>query len=249
MDQSALDRNNYAVCQITDRLAKIAAERGKLCYWNGPYLVELIEHTVGMLAESGPTEGELIKYLTIGNKVCCGLGYSEPQYQRNLINGLWPPAPSQMHARKFRVADESAGFIPIPRELEELHKKYMYLYELYPGKTWMLEPHPVRVKEGLPVNIFKRPNGDYLVPLMSPSHSLKNGAFLKDIEVIVRASDLGKIKGVYARTPDVEGRQFSVPWKFKNNEIKVTLPGSDQRAFFGFRVKSRTQMLCLRHHG
>ena len=152
------------------------------------------------------------------------MGFSEPQYQRNLINGLWPPAPSQMYARKFRVADESAGFIPIPKELEELHKKYMYLYELYPGKTWVLDPHPVQVKEGLQANIFKRPNGDYLVPLMAPSHTLKNGSFLKDVEVIVRASDLGKIKGVYARTPDAECRQFTLPWKFENNEIKVTLP-------------------------
>ena len=63
MDQSALDRNDYTVCQITDRLAKIAAERGKLCYWNGPYLVELIEHAVGMVAESGPMGGGIDKVL------------------------------------------------------------------------------------------------------------------------------------------------------------------------------------------
>ncbi len=224
IDQSALDRDNYFVCKITAQLAKIAAQRGKICYWNGPYLVELIEHAVGMLAESGPVYGEMIKYLTIGDKVCCGLGFSEPQFQRNLINGLWPPAPSQMHMRKFRVADEDAHCLPIPEELEELQKRYRYLYELYQGKTWLLEAHALKTSAGVQSNIFQRPEGDYLVALTIPGHSYKSGAALRQVEITVRAKDLAKVKAVYWRSPDLGCEQYAVNWKSEKNEIRIMLP-------------------------
>jgi len=224
IDQSHCDRNDYCVCQITKQLAKIALDRGKLCYWNGPYLVELIEHAVGLLAESAPVNGELIKYLTIGDKVCCGLGFSEPQYQRNLINGLWPPAPSQLHMRKFRLADEDAHVMPLPDELEQLHKRYMYLYKLYPGKTWVLEPHALQTSVDIQANIFQRPDGDYLVPLMVPCHSWKNGKTLPQIEITVRASGLAGVKGVYWRTPDLGCEQYAVAWSLHDSEMKITLP-------------------------
>ena len=220
MDQSAGDWENYAVCRITDKLAQIAEERGKWCYWNGPYIVELIEHAIGMLAE-GSSCGDLIKYLTIGDKVCCGMGAPvEMLYQRNLINGLWPSAPSLQYEMQFRYTDELAHYIPLPEEVESLHERYIPLYELYHGKTWVLEPHALEVPKGVQGNVFQRPNGDYLVPVIIPeSHGV-----MKNVEITVRVSGAERVKGVYARTPDAPGVQFDVKWTCNGNEVSITIP-------------------------
>ena len=198
MDQSAGDRYDYSVCRITDKLARIAEARGKLLYWNGPYQVELIEHAVGMLAEGGSLQGEMIKYLTIGNKVCCGMGTSERQYQRNLLNGLWPSAPSLVHEQASRYDDEPVTLLKLPPELTDIHRRYMYLYELYPGKVWYLGAHALATPAGVQANIFQRPDGDYLVPLIVPERTLHSAIKTAAVHLKVRIPDAGKIRGVYA---------------------------------------------------
>ncbi len=212
MDQSAGDRYDYSVCRTTDKLARIAEARGKLLYWNGPYQVELIEHAVGMLAEGGSLEGEMIKYLTIGNKVCCGMGTSERQYQRNLLNGLWPSAPSLVHEQESRYDDDPVTFLKLPQELADIHRRYMYLYELYPGKVWYLGAHALETPEEIQANIFQRPDGDYLMPLIVPRQTLHSEINASPVHLKVRIPDAGKIRGVYARTPHTPGQQFAVAW-------------------------------------
>ncbi len=224
MDQSAHDRYDYSVCRITDKLARIAEARGKLVYWNGPYQVELIEHAVGMLAEGGSLQGEMIKYLTIGNKVCCGMGLTERQYQRNLINGLWPSAPSLVYEQKFRYDDDPVPFLKPPKELADIHRRYMYLYELYPGKVWYLRAHALEVPEGIQANIFQRPDGDYLVPLMAPRRTLSTAIKASPVQLRIRVPDANQVRGVYARTPETPGRQFAVAWAKGQGTVDITLP-------------------------
>jgi hypothetical protein len=91
MDQSAGDPDDFRVCRITHAIARIVERAGKTCYWNGPYMVDLLPHAVGLLGELGPLQGERIKWLTVGSKVCCGLGHTEAQYQRNLLRGWAQP--------------------------------------------------------------------------------------------------------------------------------------------------------------
>ena len=224
MDQSAGDRYDYSVCRTTDKLARIAEARGKLLYWNGPYQVELIEHAVGMLAEGGSLQGEMIKYLTIGNKVCCGMGTSERQYQRNLLNGLWPSAPSLVHEQESRYDDEPVTFLKLPPELADVHRRYMYLYQLYPGKVWYLGAHALETPEEIQANIFQRPDGDYLMPLIVPRQTLQSEINASPVHLKVRIPDAGKIRGVYARTPHTPGRQFAVAWTRAGETLDITLP-------------------------
>jgi hypothetical protein len=224
MDQSAGDRHDYSVCRITDKLARIAEARGKLLYWNGPYQVELIEHAMGMLAEGGSLQGEMIKYLTIGDKVCCGMGTTERQYQRNLLNGLWPSAPSLVHEQTFRYDDDPVTFLPLPPELVDVHRRYMYLYELYPGKVWYLGAHPLQAPAGVQANIFQRPDGDYLVPLIVPQRTLHDEIKPSPVRLKVRIPDAGKIRGVYGRTPHTPKQQFAVAWTRAGGTVEITLP-------------------------
>lgn len=223
MDQSAVDDNDYRVCRIADLLGRSAARRGKLCYWNGPFLVELVEHAVGMLAEDGAVEGGMIKYLTIGNKVCCGRGSGEALYQRNLLNGLWPSAPSMHHYYSYLLADEPATDLPIPAEKEQLHRQYLPLFEHYVGKTWVLDAHALKLPPGLQGNLFRRPNGDLLVPLVVPQHSSGDGRYLESLEFAVRTAGTDAVRCVSLLTPDLAGR-YALPWQRRDGGLHVELP-------------------------
>ena len=223
MDQSAVDGNDYRVCRITDLLGRIAARRGKLCYWNGPLLVELTEHAVGMLAEDGAGEGGMIKYLSIGNKVCCGRGSGEALYQRNLVNGLWPSAPSMHHYYSFLLADEPATDLPIPAEKEQLHRRYMPLFEHYVGKTWVLDAHALRLPPGIQGNLFRRPNGDLLVPLIVPQHCSGDGHYLEGLDVAVRTAGVDAVRSVSLLTPDLAGR-YALSWERRDGRLHLHLP-------------------------
>ncbi|OGV62185.1 MAG: hypothetical protein A3K19_01350 [Lentisphaerae bacterium RIFOXYB12_FULL_65_16] len=224
MDQSAGDPDDFKVCRITHAVAKIVERAGKTCYWNGPYMVDLLPHTVGLLGELGPLQGERIKWLTVGSKVCCGLGHTEAQYQRNLLNGLWPPAPSLIHSRGFRVSDAPAHAKPIPEELQRLHRNYMLLYERLPGKTWFLGPNPLDVPEGVQGNIFESRDGEYLVPLIVPGHDVAKGAFAKNVVVSVRVPDAEHIRGACVQSINLPGGSYRVPFQRRGGELRVTIP-------------------------
>ena len=224
MDQSASDPDDFSVSRLTNTLSEIVERAGKTCYWNGPYMVDLLKHTVGLLGELGPLQGERIKWLTIGSKVCCGLGHTEVQYQRNLLNGLWPPAPALIHARGERVSDSIAHSQPIPEELERLHRDYMHLYERFPGKTWFLGPNPLDVPEGVQGNIFESADGEYLIPLIVPGHDIASGPYARDFVVSVRVPDAEHIRSAYVRSVNLPGGRYRVPFKRQGDQMQVTIP-------------------------
>lgn len=224
MDQSALDPDDFRVSRITDALAGIVEQSGKKCYWNGPCMVDLMQHAVGLLGELGPLEGERIKWLTIGNKVCCGLGHTEVQYQRNLLNGLWPPAPSLIHARSFRVSDITAHPKPIPEELAHLHGTYTDLYERFPGKTWFLGPNPLDVPDGAQANIFQTRDGEYLIPVIVPGHRISDGPAVTDARITVRVPDAERIRAASVRSVNLPGERYRVELEHQGNQLLVTIP-------------------------
>ena len=183
--------------------------------------MELAEHAIGMLAESSAEQSGHVKFLTIGNKVCCGRGIAERNYQRNLLNGFWPTSLHYLHYRDLLLADQEATAMPVSEEQQDLHERYMHLIELYVGKTWVLEAHALKVPDDVEGNIFQRPDRDYLVPLIAPKH--KDGRCLANVEIRVRASGIAETKGVYLRTVDTAG-QFAIPWQLEDDCVRVTVP-------------------------
>lgn len=224
MDQSASDPDDFRVCRITDAVARIVEQAGKTCYWNGPYMADLLPHAVGLLGELGPLQGERIKWLTVGTKVCCGLGHTEAQYQRNLLNGLWPPAPSLKHARSFRVSDTPAHTKPIPENLRLLHESYMPLYERFPGKTWFLGPNPIDVPDGTQGNIFETRDGDYLIPLIAPGHGIGDASFMENVTISVRVPRPDRIGSATVKSVNLPGKRYRAHIQCRNGQLDVTIP-------------------------
>ncbi|NLF19392.1 MAG: hypothetical protein GX595_19360, partial [Lentisphaerae bacterium] len=224
MDQSAGDPDDFRVCRITTALAEVVHRAGKTCYWNGPYMVDLLRHAVGLLGELGPVEGDRIAWLAIGNKVCCGLGHSETQYQRNLLNGLWPPAPSQTLSRRFRMSPLPATPGAIPEALARLHGAYLPLYASFLGKVWYLGARPLRVPEGVQANLFVSRSGDYLMPLVVPGHALDHGVARQGVAIAVRVPDAARLRAAWFWPVNFPGGRFAVPLCHADGEVCVDLP-------------------------
>ena len=229
MDQSAEEwkEESYSVADITAHFGEKLRKMGKYCYWNGPYQVELTEYAIGFLAEGGSLQAEKIKYLTMGNKLCCGMGTSEIQYQRNLINGLWPSTPSnQLMHGGYMLKDEPMELREMKELHVELHRRYMPIYQrLFKGKRWSLESHCLTVPEGFEGNLFEIGidyNEGYAVPLIRAGTSFKDGLYKENTTVKIMASKVPGVAGAYLLTPELGG-VYELDYTKNGNEIIVDI--------------------------
>jgi hypothetical protein len=216
-------RMGYAICKLTQLLCRLARERGKMIWWNGPYQIEIAREADGMMAEGGGMQGESIQYLTIGNKPTCCLVYNERQLKRNLVLGLLPTAPSFAVTGVYRLVREMPEEPHIDPENVELHRRYYPLFEHLNGKTWVLTPRPISLPNCLDGNIFRVPSGDYVVTLVSMQQSTHSHAFLWDLPVSVQVPDAGEIVGVSLRLAE-QLEYLELPYKRDDRVIQVKIP-------------------------
>jgi hypothetical protein len=207
-------RMGYAICTLTQQLGRLARERGKMVWWNGPYQVEIAREADGMMAEGGGMQGESIQYLTIGNKPTCCLVYNERQLKRNLVLGLLPTIPSFAATGPYRK---------LKPENVELHRRYISLFQHFEGKTWVLTPRPLSLPWPLDGNIFQAPSGNYIVTLVSMEQSTMDNAFYWDLPVSIRVPDSEEIRSVSLQLAEEEDR-FSLPGKRSGQVISVQIP-------------------------
>jgi hypothetical protein len=216
-------RMGYAICKLTQLLCRLARERGKMIWWNGPYQIEIAREADGMMAEGGGMQGESIQYLTIGNKPTCCLVYNERQLKRNLVLGLLPTAPSFAVTGVYRLVQEMPTDPRVDPESVDLHRRFHPLFEHLKGKTWVLSPRPLSLPEFLDGNIFQVPSGDYVVTLVSMQQSTRSNAFFWDVPVSVQLPDSGEILGVSIRLAEEE-QSFTLPYERDGQAIKVRIP-------------------------
>ena len=216
-------RMGYAICKLTQQLCKMARERGKMIWWNGPYQVEIAREADGMMAEGGGMQGESIQYLTIGNKPTCCLVYNERQLKRNLVLGLLPTAPSFAVTGIYRLVQEMPRDPQVDPESVELHRRYRPLFEHLKGKTWVLTPRPLSLPGFLDGNIFQVPSGDYVITLVSMEQPTNSNAFYWNVPVSIQVPDSKEIHGVSLQLAESEER-FSLSWERDGQVIKVQIP-------------------------
>ena len=216
-------RMGYAICKVTQQLCKLARERGKVIWWNGPYQVEIAREADGMMAEGGGMQGESIQYLAIGNKPTCCLVYNERQLKRNLVLGLLPTAPSFAVTGNYRLVAEMPKEVEVSPDDVELHRRYFPLFEHFRGKTWVLTSHPISLPSCIDGNIFQIPTGDYVVTLVSMEQSTTSRAYLWDLPVAIRVPRASDIHDVYLRLAE-EVNYFKLPFERSEGSIKVLLP-------------------------
>ena len=184
--------------------------QGKICWWNGPYNIELASLADGMMTEGGGSATyrmltEMIQYYGIAGKPIVSLGPATPEaYGEILIHGVTPK--------------------PVPPEQKELGARWSPLFKQLRNARWVLQAHALEIDSGIAANIFQAPNGDYLVPLVEEKGQSSGDRSSANLAVKVRVEDGDTVKAVFLLTPDTPEAR-TIPFTKANGVLTVQVSG------------------------
>ena len=212
-------RMGYAICALTSKLVEYAHARGKVVWWNGPYQIEIASVGDGYLAED---TGEAFEWLGIGDKPITSTGGGNDYYDRMLLIGSQVVAPSvEMVEYYCYMPEVRPGGGPSAEQVADF-QRYQPLFEQIRKRQWVLTANAVETPRNFEANIFRQPNGNYAVPVITPWVDDTTGTAV-DVPVTVRVPDAESIRGVYLLSADLSG-WFRVPWKQSGDSVEARIP-------------------------
>ncbi len=169
---------------------RIVREQGKICWWNGPYNMELAALADGMMTEGGGTERyrsltEIIAYYGIAGKPIISLGpAAEAGYAEVLIHGIIPK--------------------PVGAE-NVMAQRWAPLFAWLKNRRWVLDAHALEVSGDIQVNLFRLPDGNLVAPMVCDDYLAEEVTPTLDVAVTVRVPEADRIRAAYLLAPDVLG--------------------------------------------
>jgi hypothetical protein len=104
-----------------------------------------------------------------------------------------------------------------------LAQRYWPVFELFRGKRWVLEAHALQLSEGTKGNIFRLPDGNVLVTVVTAQRSVDGDAFDLDLPLAVRLADAAEFQAAYFLSPDLLGKR-RLAFERQDNGLKIVLP-------------------------
>ncbi|NUQ61533.1 MAG: hypothetical protein HUU20_03530 [Pirellulales bacterium] len=199
-------RMGWAIGRFNERVRKVAKDRGKFIWFNGPYCTDIARFAEGMMAEAGDEDQvRAIHYLTLGGRACCTLSQQgETVFQNCAAYGLYPTAmPSSQLAR---LAD-----------------RYWPVFEMFRGKRWVLDARALDLPAATKGNVYRLPDGNVLAVVVSAGRSVDGEAFDLDLPLAVRLPDADQFKAAYFVSPDLAGKR-RLPLVRDGRKISVAVP-------------------------
>ena len=213
-------RMGYAICLLISKLTEYAHSLGKTVWWNGPYQIELGSIGDGHLAEGSD---EYIQWLGIGNAPITSGAWTPELYDRMLLIGSQPASPSLTPVSfPYRYAREVPADPKIRDPQTRDFERYTPLFQQIQSRELVLTANAVTVPNGYEANVFKRPDGNYAVPVIT-SWAGNNSGITIDLPLTVRVPDASSIRSIYLISSDCSG-WFNIPWKFLGNRLEITIP-------------------------
>lgn len=215
-------RMGIAIGEFTRRLVEIARQKGKMVWWNGPWMAEMGAPGDGHLSEASESI-EALQYFGLGNKPITTGASSIDSYDRVLLAGAQPAAPILSTIMLSHRYDKEvpAKAVPPAEELA-LHRIYLPLFEAVRRREWLLEPNVIEVPSGIEANAFRNPAGDYLFPIVT-SHAEPGTGWHFDVPIRVRLKDAATIRSAKVVTPEC-GDGADVPFERNGDTIHLKLP-------------------------
>ena len=189
--------NSYA--KTLQKLSDILHGQGKLIWGNGPFDIEVQKNIDGIMAEGTSGISETYKYLCL---------------TKPLLVHTYPDAPEKVETMfKYCLlagASYSIGAsskLPMPQpiapEVQKLFDAYMPLVEKLSGRTWLLEPRPLKTPVGFQSNIFKGRDGhSIIVSLIRAGSGFLSDENIsrKNIEIKIRIKNIESLSGAVVIT-------------------------------------------------
>jgi len=214
------DRMGYNICLLVSKLSDYAHSLGKTVWWNGPYQIELGAIGDGHLAEGSD---EQIQWLGIGNVPITSGAWYPDLYDRALLMGSQAASPCLTPVSfPYRYAQQIPADARIPAEQLRDFARYAPLFEQIRQREWVLTADAVRVPPGFEANLFRKPDGNYAVPVVTSWGGPSTGMQL-DLPVTVRVPDRDAIRAAYVLSADIPGL-LRVPWKREGKALTIQIP-------------------------
>ncbi len=200
---------NHKLTELCAEVCRIVRAQGKICWWNGPYNMELAALADGMMTEGGGSERyrentEIVQYYGLAGKPIVSLGpVSGPAYADMLLHGVIPQ--------------------PVSRSQHEMVERWFPLFGWLRDRRWVLDAHALDVTPGIDANLFQVANGNLVVPVVPESTSTDKPETIFDVGITLRVPDANDVRGVYLLMPDLLG-YHKLAFTRDGDALHVTVP-------------------------
>ncbi|MCD6359677.1 MAG: hypothetical protein J7M38_02360, partial [Armatimonadetes bacterium] len=191
-DQSA--GGGHDLTLLCAEACNIVRKQGKICWWNGPYNMELAALADGMMTEGGGMERyrintEIIHYYGIAGKPIVSLGpATEAGYAEMLVHGIIPKPINTSSAQDKALAD-----------------RWSPLFAWLKNYRWALEPHALEVAGDIRANLLRLPDGNLVAPIVTNDYRADEISPTLDASLTVRVPEAEHIRAAYLMLPDLIG--------------------------------------------
>ena len=217
-DQSA--GGGHDLTELCAEGCRIVRARGRICWWNGPYNMELAALADGMMTEGGGSERyrqltEMIQYYGIAGKPIISLGHANTLgYAEVLAHGVIPK--------------------PVGSSQREMAQRWFPLFEWFRNRRWVLDAHaleiqlttsvgPAASRSGVNANLYRVPDGNLVLPMSRDPLPTDETKPMFSVELTVRVPDADQVRAAYLLAPDLLG-YHKLPFSREANEIRITVP-------------------------
>jgi hypothetical protein len=105
-----------------------------------------------------------------------------------------------------------------------LEKKYQPFVNMFKGKKWVLYPRALELPQDTRGNIFRLPNGDVMITMVSAWRSLHHvDNYDTNLKVIARLPDAANVKSVEVDSVDLGGKTTEQPNR-DGNKLTINVP-------------------------
>ena len=206
-------RHQWNVWRVLRDIRRMADQRDKTIHAN--FIYNSLE--IASLTDFGITEGmaaleKISAFYDIGNRLHICQSTSEQICQQAALLG-W-------QTNLFSVP----GLDPHDRRLRPwLNRLWFPIQMMFQERMLVLEPNCLTLREGITGNVFRRPDGNSVVPIVTPGVSHLSPYEWAEMPVVIRLSDAARVKRVYQLASDRLG-PVALDFKRRDRELHITLP-------------------------
>jgi len=211
-DAKPFSRHQWNTYYVIKEIRKLADESGRVLQPNFIFnSLEIASLTdFGLVEGIGPMQSTSFFY-DIGNRLHICQSHNERIDQEAALmgwqSGLWinPKLPTDDRTGRFW--------------LSKLMRPIMMLFQ---GRTLVLEPYCLDLPDGFEGSVFRQPDGNTVVTVVSPGVSYLSPYSFSNVPLVVRVKDASKIKRVYQLSSDRLGPVLA-PFRVRKGELDVIL--------------------------
>lgn len=198
----------HSMDSLLEKITRLAHERGKGIWVNGPTCTEAAKHVDGVMCEgSSPWWAGTLAYW----------GLNRPMLM--LMYDASPAAQERKMKMCLAMGYQPAAGTP------EIDARWDPMFRVLRNKKWVLSPWALDLPEGMDGNIFENARGQFLVSLVSPHASRhdENSKPSHDVSCTVRLPAGKAIRRAISLSPGENGEQ-KLHWKQDRQTIHLNVP-------------------------